>query len=367
MKTVYILLNIEELSKYLSKSFKKEVKILGVGELGKEVKKLDKLKDFGYGKPYLIKIKINNEVKEVVLSTIKPSIFDHHHFSDRARILLWQHHAFNKLPKHVKSIDVGAFTINNKIISLRKCKEFFILMEKAEGELYHKDLDRIKREKKLSKIDIERCKILAQYLATIHKVKGNDPSLYLRKIRELIGHGECIMGLIDSYPENLEYTKREFFMKIEKKCIDWRWKLKNKTHRLSQVHGDFHPWNIMFKDEKTFILLDRSRGEYGEPADDVTALTINYIFYSLQTYGKLNGPFEALFKEFWKTYLKLTEDYEMLEVVQPFYVWRALVVASPIWYPRLQLDVRLKLFKFIENMLQINKFDIQSVNDYLEG
>lgn len=364
---MYKLLDIKELSRYLSMLFKKEIEILGLGELGKKVEEPEKLKEFGYGKPYLIKFRINNETKEVVLSTIKPSIFDHHHFSDRAKILLWQHHAFNKLPKHVKSIDVGAFTKDNKMISLGKCKELFILMEKAEGELYHKDLDRIKKEKKLTETDIKKCKVLAEYLAEIHGVKGDDPSLYIRKTRELIGHGECIMGLIDSYPENLEYISKEFFIEIEKKCIEWRWKLKTKTHRLSQVHGDYHPWNIMFKNEKTFTLLDRSRGEYGEPADDVTALTINYIFYSLQTYGKLEGPFKRLFEEFWKTYLELTNDHEILEVVQPFYTWRALVIASPIWYPKLPIKVRLKLFKFIENILQTEKFDIKNVNKYMEG
>lgn len=360
------MLRLDELSRYLSKLFNRKVEIIGLSELGEKVKQTEKLKEFGYGKPYLIKFKIDNEAREVVLSTIKPSIYDHHHFSDRARILLWQHYAFNKLPNHVKSIDVGAFTTDNRIISLGKCKEFFILMEKAEGELYHKDLDRMRMNGKLLEEDLKKCKILAKYLAEIHSIKGEDPSLYLRKIRELIGHGECIMGLIDSYPRNLKYIDEKFFIKIEKKCIDWRWKMKNKIHRLSQVHGDFHPWNIMFKDN-TFTLLDRSRGEYGEPADDVTALTINYIFYSLQSYGKLAGPFERLFMEFWKTYLNLTKDHEILEVVQPFYTWRTLVIASPIWYPKIPLGVRLKLFKFIENMIQIDKFNVDEVNRYLEG
>jgi len=50
------------------------------------------------------------------------------------------------------------------------------------------------------------------------------------------------------------------------------------AHRLSQVHGDFHPWNVLFREGVDFTVLDRSRGERGEPADDVTAMTINYIF-----------------------------------------------------------------------------------------
>ena len=364
--TVLLMLTIENLKNYLAEIFGGKVEIIGIGELGGEIKEADKLKGFGYGKPYLIKFKVNGNTKEVVLSTIKPSIFDHQHFSDRAKILLWQHHAFNKLPNHVKSIDVGAFTANGKMISLGKCTEFFLLTEKVEGTLYHADLDRIKTEGKLTKLDIERCEALAKYLADIHQVKGSDQSLYLRKIRELIGHGECIMGLIDSYPSNLSYITEEFYIEVERKCIEWRWKLKKKTHRLSQVHGDYHPWNIMFREGTDFTLLDRSRGEWGEPADDVTALTINYIFYSLQAHGKLEGVFEKLFQIFWKTYIERTGDEEILEVVQPFYAWRGLVIASPIWYPTLPLNVRVKLFNFIKNVLKTEKFDINAVNQYLE-
>ena len=96
-------------------------------------------------------------------------------------------------------------------------------------------------------------------------------------------------------------------------------------------------------------------------------MTINYIFYSLQAYGRLEGPFEKLFKTFWKTYLDQTGDEEILEVVQPFYAWRGLVVASPVWYPNLPRDVRVKLFNFIKNVLRTERFDLDRVNELLEG
>jgi aminoglycoside phosphotransferase (APT) family kinase protein len=132
------------------------------------------------------------------------------------------------------------------------------------------------------------------------------------------------------------------------------------------VHGDFHPWNILFRDGVDFTLLDRSRGEWGEPADDVACLTINYLFSSLLRSGRLEGPFEKLFLAFWDNYRKRSQDSELQEVIAPFYAWRGLVIGSPVWYPRLPGEVRRTIFRFIENVLSADRFDHRNVNGYLQ-
>jgi len=355
-----------KLEAYLSSVYGKRAKIRQITELGvKET--AEELKGFGYGIPYLIKFGLEEGIKEVVLETVRPDSFGHEHFSDRAQILLWQHSTFNKLPRHVRSVDVGAFTQGGGFKSLGDCTEFFILTEAVKGRPYHVDLDEIKKYKELAPLDLDRCEALADYLVKIHSVKGDDPGLYVRRVRELIGHGECIMGIIDSYPSKLDFVDENCFCDIERLCVEWRWRLKRKTHRLCQVHGDYHPWNILFREETDFTVLDRSRGEWGEPADDVSAMTINYLFYSLQTYGELKGPFKDLFDLFWSHYLSETEDEEMLTVVQPFYAWRGLVVASPVWYPNLPSKVRKKLFNFVLNVLKTDEFDIDHVNSYFKS
>jgi len=355
----------ESLEKYFSNLYTAKVKVNDIKELGK-AEKTKELKGFGYGIPYLFELLVNGETKRVVIGTMRPGDFGHEHFSDRAQILLWQHSAFDNIPRHVRSLDVGAFTVDASLKSLGDCKEFFLITEFVEGEPYHLDIERVGARKSLTKLDRQRCRALSDYLVDVHSVKAKDPaSLYVRRIRDLIGHGECIMGLTDSYPSGLEYVDEEFLVKIEKKCMDWRWKIKKKTHRCARVHGDFHPWNVLFREAADFTVLDRSRGEWGEPADDVTSMSINYLFYSLQIYGRLDGPFRELFETFLTNYLNKTGDEEMLTVVQPFYAWRGLVVASPLWYPNLQLDVRKKIFTFITNVLETDRFDLKQVNSYL--
>ena len=153
---------------------------------------------------------------------------------------------------------------------------------------------------------------------------------------------------------------------IEELANRWRWRLKPMSQRLRQVHGDFHPFNILFEEDLTFHLLDRSRGEWGEPADDVSCLTINYLFFSLQTTGRLEGPFRELHDRFWERYLSARIDDELTRVIQPWFAWRALVVASPVWYPTISEEVRRKLFTFARRVLLSEDYDYTEVNRYLE-
>ncbi len=355
------------LRKYLQQQFGEKVEILYTGEIGRRIEEKYELKGFGYGKPLEIEIEVNGEKKSLVLSSIRVQKgFGHDHFSDRAQILLWQYSAFNKLPKHVKALDVGYFTKEGELFSAAKAEEFFLLMEKVQGREYHFDLDRLRDGGKLRELDLARARALSDYLVEIHSQKHRDEELYKRRIRELVGHGECIMGLIDSYPENFELASPRDFCKIEQKCIEWRFKLRGHAERLSVVHGDYHPWNVIFREGIDFTVLDRSRGEYGEPADDVATMSMNYLFYSLQKYGKLEGEFQQLFDVFINNYLEKTSDSEILKFMPPFYVFRALVIASPVWYPTLPLKVRIKLFCFIRNILEVEEFEPRRVNELLE-
>jgi hypothetical protein len=265
----------------------------------------------------------------------------------------------------VRSLDSGAFLNSGTAISTGEAREFFLLTEFAPGSGYFKDLDRIRNTGTADPEDFKRTTALSDCLVEIHSVKLDSPGLYARRVRELLGHGECIMGLIDNYPDSFEFIDQPMLRKTELSCVEWRWRIKDRSHRLCRVHGDFHPYNILFRQGVDFTLLDRSRGEWGEPADDVTCLSINYLLSSLLCSGKLDGPFEKMFLSFWDNYLSKTNDHEMLEVVAPFFAWRGLVLASPIWYPRLPAAARRAIFNFIGNVLAAGRFDPGDVNRYL--
>lgn len=347
------------IGQYLRSVIGRDVRVVKLHRLGEP----EEGKGFGYGVPIRVDYELAGRRESAVLHTMGPGSFGHEHMSDRARILLWSHQAFNHLPRHVRSLDVGGFQAGGGLISLGGVEELCLLTEYAEGQPYALDLDRVRDTGGLTALDVTRADALCDYLADIHAEPGNDPRLYVRRNRELVGDGECIMGLADSYLPHPVFTP-SILEQIEHRAVEWRWRLKNRTHRLRRVHGDFHPWNILFALEADFRVLDRSRGEYGDPADDVTCITLNYLFFSLQRSGKLEGAFDNLFLRFWDRYLEKTGDREILEVAAPFFVFRALVLASPVWYPSLEDSVRKKLLAFILAVLEQQSFDPRQINAY---
>ena len=360
------ILRRRHLEQYVRSHFGPRARLLTFGPIGEETSGTT-LKGYGYGAPVRLVIQVGTTIRRAVVETMKSGPFGHEHFADRAQALLWDYDSYQRLPRHVPALDVGAFTEDGSLFSVAPAREFFILTQWVDGRSYHTDLERLARTGRLLTLDRQRVRAMVHYLVTIHSKKRRHPDLYRRRLRELIGHGECIMGLTDSYPPRYGFISEELLRSIEEQCNRWRWRLRNRTGRLSQVHGDFHPWNVLFRKGADFSVLDRSRGEWGEPADDITSLTINYLHMSLARWGDLRGPFEVLFRDFWHRYMTESGDPVVAETAAPFFAFRGLVIASPIWYPDLSLEVRRKIFNFIQNVLAVDRFDANEVNRYCKG
>ena len=320
-------------------------------------------KGYGYGIPLRVDYELDGERRRAVIESVRPGPFGHEHMADRAQLLLWAHQAFARLPRHVPSLDVGAVRSSGELTPLGDAEEFFMLAQFVEGAEYANDLLRLRDGGALTELDEARADALCDYLVGIHRHAGSDAGLYLRRIRELVGHGECIFGICDSYPEGGPVAP-ETIQEIERRCVAWRWKIRGRTHRLRMVHGDFHPWNILFREGTDFTVLDRSRGEWGDPADDVACLTLNYVFFSLQNARRLEGYFELLWRRFWDRYLERSGDREILEVIAPFFAFRGLVMANPVWYPALEEKVRSRMLRFVLSVLDESRFDPAKVNEY---
>jgi hypothetical protein len=352
---------------YLEKRWGTAVTIQSIRELSHPTAEADALKQFGYGRPLLVTYRLGEEERQEVFHRLRRNAFGRERQDDLVAAIWLDHQTFNQLPRHVQAVDMLALNHRDELHSLQTAVDLLLVTTYQPGQPYAHDLIRIRDEGTSQPLDEQRTIALARYLAQIHAVKKDEPALWQRRLRDLIGHGEGIMGLTDSYPPSLAYVSSRELQQIEQEANCWRWRLKPLTHRLCQVHGDFHPFNIIFDRDTEFYVLDRSRGVWGEAADDVSCLTINYIFFSLQRVGQLARPFDYLHDLFWQTYLAARPDGELTAVIQPWLAWRALVLASPIWYPTLGDDIRRKLLAFARHVLTLDTYDYTLVNDYLEA
>jgi len=328
-------------------------------------------KGFGYGVPFEVECVVGGVVRSFVVSRTRPAQgFGHDYPADRAWQAVYGHHAYNSFPRHVHSVDVGIVRASGRLESVTDATEFFQLVEKVAGDLYWLDLERLLAEPVRS-LDWARIDGLALFLAAAHQAKRDEPTLYQRRIRELVGHGECLMGILDSYPHPYPFLPPAECEALERDAVAWRWRLRDRSRRLSRVHGDFHPWDLLFRDGTDFTALDRSRGEWGEPADDIAALGVNYVFYALRAQtaaaSRAAAPtFLAMFRRFLDTYLTATGDDELLEVLPPFLAFRALVIAHPRWYPALAPATRAALIAFARRLMAADGFDVAMVPRVVE-
>ncbi len=351
------MINNKKVQNYLKERFGPATRLQDMERLGEGV----------HGAAYLLKFSTPDGEQRLIMKTLFHSRFGHDHYSDRAQVLLLAQANYNEMPKHIKATDVVGES-PDRLISVKDAKEFYIFMEEAKGESYFKDLDAILKRGYLNKLDRERVKMLAHFLADIHALKysGQDAQiLYRRRIRDLIGHGECIMGIIDAY-DQVEFTTDQELIDYAGKCLSWWGKIRDKSERLCSVHGDYHPGNIRLQGDD-FVLLDRSRGSWGEPADDVSCLSVNYIHYAIKDCGTFDGPFAELFRLFLDYYFEKTNDDGFFEVTQPFFAFRVLVIANPKFYPDDTTETKRKLLDFGRSILETERFDIEEIPDYIEG
>lgn len=307
----------------------------------------------GYGEP--IRIELTDAAGHdhaLVWHGVSINPFGHDRRADRFAEVLGAFDDFATVPGHVQALDVGAVVRGEALCSLREAGEPYLITRYARGTVYAAELRRIAARGDVTAGELAHLETLARYLAELHTPIADGAVRYRRAIRDLVGSGEGIYGIVDGYPAGFP---AERLQAIEEQCAEWRWKLHDRHARLTRTHGDFHPFNIVF-DGETPAFLDASRGACGDPADDLTALAINFLLFAADDPSAWRG-LGLLWEHWWASYLGRRDDPDVLAVAPPFLAWRTLVVCNPHFYPKLGAAGRELLLGFCERVLADGRLD----------
>ena len=124
-----------QLEDYVRSRYGPKAQLDSYGPIGKETSGA-KYKQYGYGAPIRLNIRLGGRLVRVVLGTMSPGPFGHEHMADRAQAMLWDYDSYGRLPRHVRSLDVGAFTSDGTLMSVAAGREYFVVNEWSEGEGY---------------------------------------------------------------------------------------------------------------------------------------------------------------------------------------------------------------------------------------
>ena len=319
----------------------------------------------GYGQPVRIVLAdVRGRRRALVWRTATANEFGHDRRADRVAAQVQAYEDFAHIPEHIAGLDLGFVVGDGALQSIRDAGEPYLITTYAEGTIYAEDLRRIARERRVSDRDLHRLDALVDCAASLHvPIAGDGAVAYRRAIRDLVGSGEGIFGIVDGYPEDTPAANRSRLKEIEERCASWRWRLRERHERLTRTHGDFHPFNIVFDDDDEPTLLDASRGACGDPADDVTALAINFLLFAIDEPGAWRHGLGVLWHRWWTEYAVRRDDPDLRVVAPPFFAWRTLVVCNPRFYPRLSARGRDRLLVFAEDALDQHDLDPRAAEE----
>lgn len=320
-------------------------------------------KGLGYGVPLQLDVELKDgQRRTLVLHFARADQFGHDRRSDRAEAQLLSYDTFGAVPGHVSAVDVGTLVDHGDVmVSLRDSGEFWLLTEWAQGEPYANDLRSLGAGRALTDEDLRRCDALVAQLHGIHRLPPLHPGTWRRALRDLVGHGEGIFGLVDAFDDNVPGVPLRRLRHIEEACVAWRWRLRDMEDRLCRTHGDFHPFNVLFNGDQP-VLLDASRGAQGDPGDDVACMAINFIFFAQERPQTWADSLGRLWDRFWAGYLKGAPGADVRVSAPVFLAWRALVLCHPGWYPNVTAAQRTRVLDFVDAALASPVFDPHSAH-----
>ena len=340
----------EELERVLSLKLGKKIKIKEIAKIGT-----------GYHSDGF-KIITDND-SEFFLKRIKSHDVGFE-FPERKIASLLVSHSMANRTNHENNIkSLGVYVHNQEFEEMPNVNdesEIYQIQEfGGDGKSYLQILEENIQKKTIDEKDKEEINKIIDYIVEIHKIKHPSKdkkrldAIYNDFLRNVIGHPEYMLQLFHDIPENnivLSPDKQGEFISL---MIENMHYFKNRSVRLSAIHGDFWGANIFFKDDGNMFVIDHSRMPWGDPGFDIGLFIGSY----LVSYHKTKNPyFKELGDYFIQKYIEKTGDKGVLNTMIYALGLIAVIYASPIHVPDISDETRKSVYQHIVKMLKEKRF-----------
>ena len=124
-----------ELERYLEERSGTTVQIKDVRQLGSDVTGASALKQFGYGRPLLVDYQAGDRKVQVVFHRINRNAFGRERDDDRVAAVWLDFNTFNRLLRHVPTVDMVVHTRGGNLQSISLAEEVLLVAGRGVGSL----------------------------------------------------------------------------------------------------------------------------------------------------------------------------------------------------------------------------------------
>ena len=216
-----------------------------------------------------------------------------------------------------------------------------------------------RQKRKVDEADIAELERVTDVLCRLHKIKypSQDSqqlkNVYNDQLRNLLTNPELTVMLLHDFPQDhplLPPQEQGRYVGLMLQLIH-AWK--DRSDRLSALHGDFWGANVFFHPDGTVGVIDYSRIPWGDPGVDVAWWLAQYLWLFHET---RNLYFQELGERFLEMYAKKAADNEIRRAVSLAMGVMGVIYISPRLHPELDFKVGRRFLDNVVEILQNQQF-----------
>ncbi|MFH1500946.1 MAG: phosphotransferase [archaeon] len=229
----------------------------------------------------------------------------------------------------------------------------------GKGKSYLEILQEKKYKQKIDEKDTEEIQKLVDFIAKVHSLKhpssdgGKLKAVYNDCLRNVISNPELTMVLLQDFPNDHVVFPLEAQKNYLALMYDLISRFKDRSERLTALHGDFWGANCFFSENEELFVVDYSRMPWGDPGIDIGWFVCQYLWLYHET---KNEYFKELGELFLKKYEEKTGDKEIREGMSLIMGLQGVIYLLPKFYPNRDKEVSEMFMQNIVDIMKAGRF-----------